>query len=86
MDVAKFEKIYIFSLRFNPMIPADNRQLRNSIIDQALPSIKQFITNPVISGMNIFTVAEPREVNKEITVDQYTLLVKQVKVFDIKEN
>lgn len=48
IKVRPFDQIYIFKIAFEPKIMHDNRQERERILDMALPSIKQQISNNFI--------------------------------------
>jgi hypothetical protein len=80
------DQIFIFSVRFNPMIPFDNSHLRNKLLTQIIGEVKTQISNPVISGMNIYSTSEPTLPEKDYTANEYTVKVKQVKVYKIKGN
>jgi hypothetical protein len=56
VELKSIEKIVIFSVRFSPMIPHDNTKLRNELITGLMPSIQCNISNPVVSGMNIYSL------------------------------
>lgn len=69
----KIEEIHIFRLKFTPQIPFDDRTTRNRVLENAIKDIREFIRNfdfylgdPVISGMNIYSVSPP--VDKERTI------------------
>jgi len=62
VSVQDFELIFIFSVKFTPQIAYDNRALRNKILKDCLPEIKNFIKRPVISGMNILSDQAASEV------------------------
>lgn len=64
----------------------DNRVLREKILNQGLPSIKQQIHNPVIGGFNIYSVSQPTCEQREHIVGDYKINVKQVKCIDVKKN
>jgi hypothetical protein len=40
-----FDRLYIFSVKFDPMIPRDNRQKRKEILQYAWPEITSNICN-----------------------------------------
>jgi hypothetical protein len=62
VNIPNFDLIFIFSVKFTPMIAYDNRSLRNKILKDCLPEVKTFISNfifilenPVVCGMNILS-------------------------------
>ena len=59
VELSPFETIYIFSIKFQPMIAYDNRVLRVQLLSKAIPEIQNIIVKPVISGMNIYSIAPP---------------------------
>lgn len=61
------EEIHIFKIQFTPHIMYDDRSTRNKVLEKALPMMKTYIRNilshivgdPVISGMNIYSLQPP---------------------------
>jgi len=43
--IGDIEKIYIYSIKFTPMIVFDNKTLRNHLLEIAMPQIRQNIGN-----------------------------------------
>lgn len=86
VELAPFENIFIFSVKFNPSIAFDNRVLRVQLLNQAMPEIQNVITKPVISGMNIYSIAPPAIAEFAVKLDSHEIKLKQVKVIKFKEN
>ncbi len=57
--IANFNVIYTFKVKFIPSINQDNKTLRNSILQKAMPDIEKMVVNPVISGMTIYSIMRP---------------------------
>lgn len=81
-----FEQIYIFSIRYTPMIPLDNVVLRRKLLEQGRDKLKVYLDNPVISGNNIYSTKPGLSESFEIAIGEYTVAFKQVKVLNVKEN
>ena len=83
---ASIQEIYIYKVVYNPKVESDNTRLRMSLLQKILGDIRSFIPSPVISGNNILSIKAPSEKEKEFKVDEYSILIKQVKVYSLAEN
>jgi hypothetical protein len=61
VTVKDIQQIFIYSVKFTPMIPFDNTDLRMKLLNQRLSEIKLQIDKPVISGTNIYSILPPTE-------------------------
>lgn len=68
------------------MIPFDNTKLRYQIANKLLPEISKNIKKPVISGMNLYSLDNPIQVETQYTYQEYTVSIKKVKTYDVKSN
>ena len=55
----KMEEIHIFSVKFDPPIPADNIQKRLGLLKESLPILSEFIQKPIITASNIYSLSSP---------------------------
>ena len=78
--------IVIYRVKITPMIPHDNRQLRVDLLKGIKPQLTQWISNPVISGMTIYSTEATPDIERSFQSGNYTLNIKQVKTFDLKGN
>lgn len=51
-----------------------------------MSTIKSYIENPVISGNNIYSLKASKAETFEVSVREYVVVVKEVKVLKVKEN
>lgn len=45
-------------MKFDPFIPHDNSQLRNSLLSQVTGDLSSHIQKPIVGGMNIYSIYE----------------------------
>jgi len=55
------EEIHIFRIKITPQIALDDRATRKALLEATLSDIKKYISDPVISGFNIYSTKAPVE-------------------------
>jgi hypothetical protein len=56
VELKQIDQISIFSVKYDPFIPHDNSQLRNTLLKNAFEQISADIKKPIASGMNIYSL------------------------------
>ena len=64
VDITNIKSIYIFALKFEPLIPADSTKKRLSLLTEAITELKKHIENPVFSSTNIFSTCPSKTEEK----------------------
>ena len=55
MKIKPIEVIYIYRVKITPPIALDNRPLRQQLLQGILGQLRQWIGDPVLSGMTIYS-------------------------------
>lgn len=86
VKIRSIEVIVIYRVKITPQIALDNRPLRQQLLNSILPQLKQWIGDPVLSGMTIYSTRHNSNKEQTFSSENYQLNIRQVKTFDIKGN
>ena len=85
VTLAAIERIFVYSVKFNPSLPADNTKQRLELL-KAASQISDNIVNPVLTSSNIFSLAPPKQDLFEVPSGNFRITIKKVKVIEPKNN